>query len=78
MGKQLVSFITCGCELSAPFLYLQSRSRIGFHGQYSPSTPVSSTNKTDRHDITEMLLKVDLNTTNQQTNQLSILPFGIC
>jgi hypothetical protein len=34
MGKQLVSFITCGCELSAPFLYLQSRARIGFHGQY--------------------------------------------
>ena len=30
---------------------------------------VSSTNKTDRHDITEILLKVALNTkTNQQTN----------
>ena len=26
------------------------------------STPVSSTNKTDRHDIAEMLLKVALNT----------------
>jgi len=26
-------------------------------------TPVSSTNKTDRHDITEILLKVALNTT---------------
>jgi hypothetical protein len=26
------------------------------------STPVSSTNKTDRHDITEILLKVALNT----------------
>ena len=25
-------------------------------------TPVSSTNKTDRHDITEILLKVALNT----------------
>jgi hypothetical protein len=25
-------------------------------------TPVSSTNKTDRHDITEILLKVTLNT----------------
>jgi hypothetical protein len=25
-------------------------------------TPVSSTNKTDHHDITEMLLKVALNT----------------
>jgi hypothetical protein len=27
--------------------------------------PVSSTNKTDRHDITEILLKVALNTINQ-------------
>jgi hypothetical protein len=25
---------------------------------FSPGTPVSSTNKTDRHDITEILLKV--------------------
>ena len=29
---------------------------------FSPSTPVSSTNKTDRHDIAEILLKVALNT----------------
>jgi len=28
---------------------------------YSPGTSVSSTNKTDRHDITEILLKVALN-----------------
>jgi hypothetical protein len=28
---------------------------------FSPGTPVSSTNKTDRHDITEVLLKVELN-----------------
>jgi hypothetical protein len=27
---------------------------------FSPGTPVSSTNKTDRHDITEILLKVTL------------------
>ena len=30
----------------------------------SPGTPVSSTNKTDRNDITEILLKVALNTIN--------------
>ena len=30
----------------------------------SPGTPVSSTNKTDVHDITKILLKVALNTTN--------------
>jgi len=31
-------------------------------GGFPPGTPVSSTNKTDRHDITEILLKVALNT----------------
>jgi hypothetical protein len=29
---------------------------------FSPGTSVSSANKTDRHDITEILLKVALNT----------------
>jgi hypothetical protein len=29
---------------------------------FSPGTPVSSTNKTDRHDIAEILFKVALNT----------------
>jgi hypothetical protein len=29
---------------------------------FSPGPPVSSINKTDRHDITEILLKVALNT----------------
>jgi hypothetical protein len=32
---------------------------------FSPGTPVSSTNKTDRHNIAEILLKVVLNTMNQ-------------
>jgi hypothetical protein len=32
---------------------------------FSPGTQVSSTYKTDRHDITEILLKVSLNTINQ-------------
>jgi len=36
---------------------------------FSPGSPVSSTNKTDRHYITEMLLKVALNTIQtKQTN----------
>ena len=34
---------------------------------FSPGTPVSFTNKTDRHDITKILLKVVLNTINQPT-----------
>ena len=29
---------------------------------FSPGIPVSSTNKTDHHDITDILLKVALNT----------------
>ena len=37
-------------------------------GGFIPGTPVSSTNKTDHHDMTEILLKVALNTINQ-TNQ---------
>jgi hypothetical protein len=32
---------------------------------FSPGTPVSSANKTDIHDVTEILLKVALNTINQ-------------
>jgi hypothetical protein len=40
------------------------------HGQwFSPGTPASSTTKTGHHDITEILLKVALNTINQSTNQ---------
>jgi hypothetical protein len=39
---------------------------------FSPGPPVSSTNKTDRYDITEILLKVALNTI-KQTNVHYIL-----
>jgi len=37
-------------------------------GGFSPGPPVSSTNKADRHDITEILFKVALNTI-KQTNK---------
>jgi hypothetical protein len=36
---------------------------------FSPGPPVSSTNKTDRYDITEILLKVALNTIKQPNKQ---------
>jgi len=39
---------------------------------FSPGTPFSSTNKTDRHDIAEILLKKALNTTT-----LTLLSLGI-
>jgi hypothetical protein len=37
----------------------------------SPGPPVSSTNKADRHDIAEILLKVALNTINHTFNKLT-------
>ena len=40
------------------------------HGRwFSPDTPASSTTKTGRHNIAEILLKVALNTKNQNQNQ---------
>ena len=38
----------------------------------SPGTLVSSTNKTDRHDITEILLKVALNTITLTPNPIKV------
>jgi hypothetical protein len=35
----------------------------------SPGTPVSSTNKTDRHDLTEILLKVAINSIKQTKDE---------
>jgi len=40
---------------------------------FSPGTPVSSTNNTDHHDITEILLKVALNTINQTEIKFKLL-----
>jgi hypothetical protein len=37
--------------------------------RFFAGTPVSSTNKTDRHDLTEILLKVALNTINLTLTQ---------
>jgi hypothetical protein len=39
------------------------------HGRwFSPGTPASSTTKTDRHDIAEILLKVALNSKNKSNH----------
>jgi hypothetical protein len=43
------------------YMYPQMKKPVG-NAWFSPGTLVSSTNKTDRHDITEILLKVALNT----------------
>ena len=42
---------------------------------FSPCTPVSSTNKTDRHDITGIWLKVALNTITLAPNPLVGIAF---
>jgi hypothetical protein len=51
------------------FLNDQSAGRRGVMIRFFPGPPVSSTNKTDRHDMAEILLKVTLNTI-KQTNKL--------
>jgi hypothetical protein len=44
-------------------------------GGFSPGPPLSSTNKTDHHDINEILLKVVLNTI-KQTNKANFFFFN--
>ena len=39
---------------------------------FSPDTPISYTNKTDRHDMTEILLKMALSTINQSSHLLGM------
>ena len=40
---------------------------------FSPGTSISSINKTDRHDITEILMKVALDTQNRNAIPSTIL-----
>ena len=42
---------------------------------FSPGSPISSTNKTDHHDITEILLKVALNTIKQTITEIDLFLF---
>jgi hypothetical protein len=47
-------------------LAITNTAWVRAHGRwFSPDTPASSTTKTDRHDIAEILLKVALSTINQ-------------
>jgi len=48
------------------------------HGRwFSPGIPASSTTKTGRHDIAEILLKVALNTKNQKSINQSFPSSGV-
>ena len=56
------------CKLQQRVHSTRSRKvyRLLAHGQwFSPGTPASSTTKTGRHDLTEILLIVTLNTKDQ-------------
>jgi len=47
------------------------------HGRwFSTGTPASSTTKTGRHDIAEILLKVALSTINQFKSKLKVRQMG--
>ena len=71
MGSRPAVEITKKCALDS-----QSQGIKFAHGRrFSPGTPASSTTKTGRHDIAEILLKVALNT-NNQLNQLCIKETG--
>ena len=51
--------------------FLWPLSCIGWSLWHCDRSVVSSTSKTDRHDITEILLKVALNTINQTNHDIS-------
>ena len=53
------------CKLRGTFSTSHFSEFISDLRQFSLGTPISSTNKTDRRDIAEILLKVALNTINQ-------------
>jgi hypothetical protein len=66
--KKSVRFQT---HLSISLLYLFVDCITMVHGRcFSPSTLASSTTKTGRHDIAEVLLKVTLNTINHKSINL--------
>jgi hypothetical protein len=64
------------CKLQKGCIRLSATSdkvyQLLAHGRwFSPGTPASSTTKTGRHDITEILLKVALNTIKQTNSESS-------
>ena len=64
----LVRARLCKCQKGCTRLAAASDKayQLLAHGRwFSPCTPASSTTKTGRHDIAEILLKVSLSTKNQ-------------
>jgi hypothetical protein len=48
-------------NMNGIYKYYYIDIKVRLVGDFFPGTPVSSTNKTDLHDIAEILLKVALN-----------------
>ena len=70
--RMVVGFTTT-CTISAyhpKSCEFEPRKLFATGRWFSSGTPVSSTNKTDRHDMTEILLKVALSTINLNPNPL--------
>ena len=59
------------------YIYIYINAFFATGQCFSPGPPVSITNKTDRHDIAEILLKVALNTTNQTKSNLYKADFAV-
>jgi hypothetical protein len=71
------------CKLQKGYTRLAAASdkvyQLLAHGRwFSPGTPASSTTKTGRHDIAEILLKVSLNSKYQiKSNQIVVGDFSV-
>ena len=68
VGSRSALLITKKGALDSQSQVIKFTSCLPTVGGSSPGTPASSTTKTGRHDIAEILLKVALNTKNEKKN----------
>jgi hypothetical protein len=73
INQLLLSFyLTMSCLLAKFFSMLLSATWFTTRRWFSSGTHISSTNKTDRHDMTVILMKITLNTINLNLNLLTL------
>jgi hypothetical protein len=90
-GSMIYSYLCNQCLSSLKSFEFESRSwgsvldttlcdnvckGLGIGRWFSPGTPITSTNKTDRHNVAEMLLKVALNAIHQTKPELPYAKTG--
>ena len=63
-------------EYSIQYYVIKFVQQLAAGQWFSPGTPVSSINKNDHHDITEILLKVVLNTINPPPSSIDCKMFS--